>query len=146
MDTALPVVLSLPEATVGAVTLLVRPAVTTLLPVMAVATSHRHLPATVSAHPRVEEEVVVEEVVSRTTAAAVEDATDRPHRDAPCLRPTNIPLPAVAAAAATAVATTIHRLDVVVVVVAVMRMIHMWGPTEGLAAGGITMNPIEGVR
>lgn len=110
----------------GAVTLLVRPAVTTLLPVMAVATSHRHLPATVSAHPRVEEEVVVVEVVSRTTAAAVEDATDRPHRDAPCLRPTNIPLPA-AAAAATAVATTIHRLDVVVVVVvvAVMRMIHM---------------------
>lgn len=141
VDTALLAAPFLPEVTVGVVTPPDLLAVTILLLVMAVAMSRPRLPATVSALQQpVVVVVVVEEGVNHTTVVVVGAATGPLHPGAHCPLPTNTLPPAVEVVDMADVTTTL-RPDVAT------RMIHTLGPTEvALAAGGITMNPIEGVR
>lgn len=158
-DTALPVAPSHLEVTVDAVTPLAHPAVI-IHPLVTVAAMNRpHRPATVSVPPyavaaavAVAEEVVVvaaaaAEVVSHITvvAAAVVAAvvTGPLHRDAPLPRLTSTRHHVAVAAVAMVGAMTIPRPDVA----AGTRTTRTRVPTAvGLVAGGITMNPIEGVR
>lgn len=158
-DTALPVALSHLEATADVVTPLAHPAVITPPLVTVAAMNRPHRPATVSVPPHavvaaVEVEVavvavVVVEVVSRiTVAVAAVAVTGPPYHDGPLHRLTSthhrvVVAAVVVAAVATVGAMTTPRPDAAVGMRTTRTRVPMGA---GLAAGGITMNPIEGVR
>lgn len=154
-DTALPVAPSHLEATVDAATLLVHPAVI-IHPLVTVAAMNRpHRPATVSVPPCAVAAAVVAvvvvvaaaaaEVVSRITVVVVAAVvTGLLHRDALPPRLTSTHHRVAVAAVAMVGAMTIPHPGVAA---AGTRTTRTRVPTAvGLVAGGITMNPIEGVR
>lgn len=156
-DTALPVAPSHLEATADVVTPLAHPAVITPLLVTVAAMNRPHHPATVSVPPHAVvvavavavAAVVAVEVVSHITVVVVAAVavTGPPHHDGPLPRLTSthhrvVVVVVVVAAVATVGAMTTPRPDAVG-----MRTTRTRVPMGvGLAAGGITMNPIEGVR
>lgn len=152
-DTALPVALSHLEATVDVVTPLAHPAVITPPLVTVAAMNRPHRPATVSVPPHavvaavevaVVVAVVVVEVVSRiTVAVAAVAVTGPPYHDGPLPRLTSTHHRVVVVAVATVGAMTTPRPDAAVGMRTTRTRVPMGA---GLAAGGITMNPIEGVR
>lgn len=153
-DTVLPVAPSHLEATEDAATPPVHPVVITHPLATVAAMNHLHHPATVSVLPHAAAAAVVVvaaavaavEVASRITVAVVAAAVviGPHHPDARPPQPTSTRHRVAVAAAATVDAMNTPRPDAA----AGTRTTRTRVPTEvaGLAVGGITKKPIEGVR